>query len=326
MKFHSFSVMLQLLFASLVLNLGLPSNALAELRVVTSFSQDSSIVDAIGGNRLSVTSLTNGVQDPHAVEPKPALAVLLNQADLLIVNGQKMEASWLPVAVVNSGNPRIQKGEEGYLDASADVELIAYAMHEVEGTPYAHDEHDGHHSGNHHYWLDPVNGLVIANTIYHKLSQLDPRNAEHYKANYERFTARLTEKIKDWDSMMAPFKGAKLVSYHRDWTYLAKRHGLEVAGYIEPRETIPPNAREVSELVKKIKAERIPVILIAPWQPQRISREIGRQAGANVLSMPSGVDPRLGIRDYFQLFDVIYAQLTRRLIRPDEEFGVSQAL
>lgn len=126
--------------------------------------------------------------------------------------------------------------------------------------------------------------------------------------------------------MMAPFKGSKLVSYHRDWTYLAKRHGLEVAGYIEPRETIPPNAREVSELVKKIKEEKIPVILIAPWQPQRISREIGRQAGANVLSMPSGVDPRLGIRDYFQLFDVIYSQLTRRLVRPDEEVGISQTL
>ncbi len=288
--------------------------ASAKLRVVTSFSQDSSIVKAIGGDRIRVVSLTTGVQNPHAVQAKPSLAVHLSEADLLIVNGQQMEIGWLPAALASSGNPRIQEGGEGYLNASVGTTLTTYADHEIEGTNFISSAKDHKHKiHNHHYWLDPANGLVIAENIYKKLAQMDPANAVEYEFNYAAFSVRLSLKIKDWDTMMAAFKGAKIVSYHRDWTYLANRHGLHVAGYIEPRETIPPSARDVAVLVKLIQSENIPLILISPWQPQRISREIARQSGATVLSLPSGVDPRLGARDYIQLFDVIYSQLARAL-------------
>ncbi len=289
--------------------------ASAKLQVVTTFSQDSSIVRAIGGGFIEVVSLTNGLQDPHAVEPKPSLAGYLNRADLLIVNGQQMELAWLPAALASAGNPNIQKGGDGYLNASEGVKLIPYTTEELEGTQFvpllSQDNHP--EVGNHHFWLDPANGLVIARNVYKKLAKMEPENAWIYKLNYESFTARLTEKMKDWDASMAMFRGVKIISYHRDWIYLTNRHGLEIAAYIEPRETIPPSAGDAARLIKLVKAEDIPLILISPWQPQRATREIARQSGAKVLSLPSAVDSRLGTRDYIQLFDVIYSQLSRAL-------------
>lgn len=288
--------------------------ASAKLRVVATFQHDASIAAAIGGNRVEVKSLTTGVQDPHAVVPKPAFAIYLNEAELLIVNGQHMEIQWLPTALTTSKNPRIQEGREGYLNASAGTALIPYSKGDVQDTPFAFILEGGPNKiGNHHYWLDPANGLITAKTIHDKLVQVDPVNATYYKSNYEKFTTKLRDRIKDWDAMMAPYRGVKLVSYHRDWIYLTQRHGLEIAAYIEPRETIPPSASDVATLVKRIRAESIPLILVSPWQPQRISREIANQTGAAFLSLPSTVDPRLGVRDYIDLFDVVYAQLSRVL-------------
>ena len=291
------------------------TEASAKLNIVASFQHDASIAAEIGGDRVEVTSLTTGTQDPHAVEPKPILAVLLGQADLLIVNGQHIEIHWLPIALATSRNLRIQEGKEGYLNAATGVTLIHYAKEELRGTPFAFTLDTGAHekTGNHHYWLEPANGLIIARNIHEKLAQMDPTNAAYYKSNYETFTTRLRDKIKDWDAMMAPYKGMKVVSYHRDWIYLTRRHGLEVAAYIEPRETIPPSASDIAILVKRIKEERIPLILISPWQPQRISREIAKQTGTAFLSLPSTVDARLGVKDYINLFDVVYAQLTKAL-------------
>lgn len=291
------------------------TEASAKLKIVASFQHDASIASMIGGDRVDVTSLTTGVQDPHAVEPKPILAVLLDQADLLIVNGQHMEIQWLPIALANSRNPRIQAGKEGYLNASTGIITIPYTKKELQGTPFAFTLEEGapEKIGNHHYWLEPANGLIIAKNIHEKLAQVDSANAAYYKANYETFTTRLRDRIKDWDAMMAPYKGVKVVSYHRDWIYLTKHHGLELAAYIEPRETIPPSASDVAILVKRIKEERIPLILISPWQPQKISREIAKQTGAAFLSLPSTVDARLGVKDYIDLFDVVHTQLTRAL-------------
>jgi len=288
------------------------TEAAAKLQIVTSFSEDSSIAEAIGGDRVIVTSLTTGVQDPHAVEPKPSLVLSLSQADLLIVNGQQMEIAWLPEAVAASGNDRIQEGKEGYLNASNGVILLAYTNLEIKNTKFMSATKDGApKAANHHYWLDPENGLIIADNIYRKLSQLDAANAGYYKTNYEAFTSRLSGKIKDWDAMMEPFRGTKIVSYHRDWTYLANRHGFDIIDYIEPRETIPPSARDVAVLIKRIRDEKVRLILISPWQPQRISHEIARQSGAAILSLPSAVDPRLGTKDYINMFDVIYSQLAK---------------
>ncbi|MFZ5862408.1 MAG: metal ABC transporter substrate-binding protein [Nitrospirota bacterium] len=291
-------------------------SASAALKIVTSFPQDASIAKAIGGERVEVVSLTTGVQNPHAVDPKPSFAIHLNKADLLIVNGQNMEMAWLPIALTTSRNPKILEGADGYLDPSQGITFIPYSQDELQATPFFSLNlivGDPTKTGNHHYWLDPENGLVVAKNIHDKLVAMDPDGAEIYTANYEAFTAKLKAKITEWDRMMAPFKGMKIVSYHRDWIYLTKRHGLALFAYIEPRETIPPSAGEVAALIKKMKDKHVPVVLVSPWQPQKISKEIAQQTGAHFVSLPSTVDERFGAKDYIGLFDVIYGDLTKAL-------------
>jgi ABC-type Mn2+/Zn2+ transport system ATPase subunit/ABC-type Zn uptake system ZnuABC Zn-binding protein ZnuA len=227
------------------------------LNVVTSFPQDAAIVQAIGGPKVSVTSLAKASKDPHAIQPKPSMAVALNRADLLVTNGQEMELSWLPIALANARNSRILEGASGYFDPSVGVNLLPYTRDELADTPFfglsmitgaqkAKGGTTNIHFGNHHYWLDPANGIVVAHNVASKLAELDPADAALFRANANQFDATLRRRMIGWDASMKPFRGMPIVSYHRDWIYLIDRHGLHLDGYIEPRETIPPGAGDLA--------------------------------------------------------------------------------
>jgi len=296
----------------------------AKMNILTSFPQDAAIVKAIAGDKADVKSLAIASQDPHAIQLKPNLAVMLNRADLLIVNGQDMELAWLPTALTNARNSKILEGAPGYLNPSDGVVLIPYATEELLSTPFfttniiAGTQAAGGGQvalvrGNHHYWLDPANGLIVAKNIAAKLAEMDPANADFYSANLQSFEKTLKERITKWDAMMEPFKGAPIVTYHRDWIYLIKRHNLKHMGYIEPRETIPPSAAETAALVQKIKSQKVKFILTSPWQNLRIPQEIARQTGATHLVLPSSVGEDVGVKDYIDLFEVVYGKLTATL-------------
>lgn len=296
----------------------------AKLNIVTSFPQDAAIVKAIAQDKVDVKSLTLASQDPHAIQLKPNLAVILNRADLLIVNGQDLELAWLPTALTNARNSKILEGAPGYLNPSEGVELIPYSPEELLSTPFfttniiagTQSAGGGQVSvvrGNHHYWLDPANGLIVARNIAAKLIEMDPGNEDFYKGNLSQFETTLKERIVKWDAMMEPFKGIKFVSQHRDWNYIAKRHNLKVFGFIEPRETIPPSAAEMAALIKKMKAQNIRLIVTSPWQNQRAAQEIAKQTGATYLILPSSVGEDVGVKDYIDLFDVLYGKLVSTL-------------
>lgn len=298
--------------------------AWAKMNILTSFPQDAAIVKAIAGDKADVKSLAIASQDPHAIQLKPNLAVMLNRADLLIVNGQDMELAWIPTALTNARNSKILEGAPGYLNPSEGVELIPYSPQELLSTPFftlniiagAQSAGGGQvvlKRGNHHYWLDPANGLIVARNIANKLAEMDPDNTDFYQANLQNFENTLKERIPKWDAMMEPFKGIPIVTYHRDWIYLINRHDLKHMGYIEPRETIPPSAAEVVALIQKMKGQKVRLILTSPWQNLRIPQEIARQTGATHLVLPSSVGEDVGVKDYIDLFDVVYGKLTATL-------------
>lgn len=303
-----------------VLASGLPALAASPLRVVASFPQDAAIVKSIGGDEVKVTSLTRASKDPHALQPWPSLSLQLNKADLLVTNGQDMELAWLPIALANARNPAILPGEEGHFDPSEGVELIAYTKDELRDTPFyglnlvAGAEKAGGGQvalkrGNHHYWLDPANGLMVAKNITEKLVELDPAHATLFQANFGRFSGELRAKMAQWDKAMAPYAGTRVVTYHRDWIYLIERHKLTLTGYVEPRETVPPSAGEMAALVKKMKLTQTKLLLTSPWQNLRIPAEVASQTGATHLVLPSSVGSDVGVKDYIDLFEVVYGKL-----------------
>ena len=94
---------------------------------------------------------------------------------------------------------------------------------------------DVHPLGNPHYWLDPENGKVIARSIAGRLAQIRPADQAYFSERLSQFSARLDEAQKRWHAAMAPYKGLKVVTYHRSYTNFADRFGLDVVGYVEPR-------------------------------------------------------------------------------------------
>lgn len=289
----------------------------AKLKVVATTEHFAAIAKIVGGDRVDVRFIAKGYMDPHEIQPKPAFAIILNRADLLLLSGQMLELGWLDEAMIRSNNKKILEGEPGYVDLSEGINLIPYSEHDLEDTPFfkLNFTQSGRKTGNHHFYTDPANGGPIAKVIADRFSDADPPNAPFYRANYQAFQKRLDQKVKEWDAMMAPYRGTKIVSYHRDWTYLAKRHGFEVIDYVEPRETIPPDASHVAALIKEMKEQQVKLVIIMTYHDRRISKEIADRAGATLLVLPSQVSADLGLGDYFQLFDRIYSELAEALKR-----------
>src|SRR5499433_4442042 len=236
-----------------------PSAEAKKLKVITTLTDLASLTQEVGGDKIDVEALAKGYQDPHFVEAKPSFLLKLRNADLLISVGLDLEIGWLPPLITQSGNGKIQVGGQGYLDASQFAEILEIPQGKV-----TRAEGDVHPLGNPHYWLDPDNGRRIAKGIAAKLAELDPEDAAYFQQREKDFEKRLAEAELKWAAQMAPYRGRKIVTYHRSWPNFAKHFGLDVVGYIEPRPGIPPTPSHTVELVNMMKRENIKIQLIEP--------------------------------------------------------------
>ena len=285
--------------------------ASAQLRVVTTTQDLASIAQHVGGDRVRVTSIAKGYQDPHFVDPKPSFILELNRADLLILVGRELELGWLPALISAARNSQVQPGASGYLDASAGVSIL-----EIPTGQITRAMGDVHPQGNPHYWLDPANGRVIAGTIRDRLSQLAPADREYFAARYADFDRRLTEAEHRWEAMMAPFKGRKIVTYHRSWPNLMERFGLDVIGYVEPKPGIPPSPSHTINLISEMKAQGVKVIVVEPYFEKRTPQSIAAQVGGQVIELAPSVGGNEAAADYIALFDYDLSQLVAALKQP----------
>src|SRR4051812_3233759 len=213
-----------------------PVHAQGKLNVVTTTEDLAAIVREVGGDRVNVEAIARGYQDPHFVEAKPSFILKLQKADLLVVVGRELEIGWLPPLIQQSRNAKVQVGAAGYLDASAQARILDIPTGQV-----TRAEGDVHPQGNPHFWLDPENGKVVAKEIGDKLGQLRPADRAFFDQRVADFTMRLSAAEQRWQAAVAPYKGAKVVTYHRSFPNFADRFGLTVIGYIEPRPGIPPS-------------------------------------------------------------------------------------
>src|SRR5204862_5474830 len=94
------------------------------IKVVTTTTDLKSITELIGGNKVSVSSIATGYQNPHSVDPKPSYIIGLSKADLFVTVGLDLETGWSPQLVASSRNNKIQKGSQGYVDASEGISLL----------------------------------------------------------------------------------------------------------------------------------------------------------------------------------------------------------
>ena len=269
-----------------------------KLMVVTSTSDMAALAQEVGGDRIEVESIAKGYQDPHFVEAKPSFLLKLRRADLLIHVGLQLEIGWLPPLITQSGNPRIQMGAQGNLDASQFAEIL-----EIPQGTVTRAEGDVHPFGNPHYWLDPDNGRRIARGIANKLAELDPGNSAFFQQRFQDFDERLSAAEQKWDADMKPWRGRKVVTYHRSFPNFAKHFGLEVIEYVEPRPGIPPTPGHTIEVIQLMKRENCKVVLVEPYFDLKTPQSIGREAGAQVVVYLPSVGGEKQVTNYIELFD-----------------------
>src|SRR4026209_520326 len=274
------------------------ADAFAQIKVVATTPHLQSIAREIGGTKVSVDSLAKGYQDPHFVEAKPSFILKLHSTDLLIAVGRELEIGWLPPLINQARNPRIQPNGDRYLDASQTAKIL-----EIPTGQITRAMGDVHPSGNPHYWLGPDNGRRIAQLIQKKLSEISPPDAAFFAQRYADFDRRLADAEKRWQAAMAPYKGVKVVTYHRSWPNFTDAFGLEVIGYVEPKPGIPPSPSHTLERIQKMKRQQVKIMMVEPYFDRKTPDAIARETGAQVIVLAPSVGGVKEVTDYFKLFD-----------------------
>lgn len=346
---------LLLLLSILTFGLLACSTALAagkQLKVVVTNSAYHDIAKFIGGDRVTVTHIVEGNQDPHIVRPKPSFAVLLKQADVYVTTGMDLEM-WSPALVDMSGNPNIRSGQKGYVSASAGLKIL--------DTPItlSRAEGDVHIYGNPHIHTSPLNGKVIAENICVGLSKNAPENAKffennlaHFKSEIDRRTfgpelvkllggktltdmaqngrlipflkkkqykgKALIDSLGGWLQAALPLRGNKLVAYHKNITYFAQLFDLDIVDYLEPKPGIPPTPGHIAHVMEKMRAQRIRVMWAENYFDVAQVRKVAEKVDAIPVIVALGPGGQPGMHSFFDMFDIWIRELNRAFAQAEK--------
>jgi zinc/manganese transport system substrate-binding protein len=296
-------------FASvgLIAMIGMGSAVAGKIRVVATTPDLASVAREIGGDAVDVTALAKPTEDPHFVDAKPSHIVTLNRADVLIEGGAELELGWLPPLLESARNGKIAAGAPGRIVASQGVKMLEIP------TTFDRSKGDVHSLGNPHFLIDPVNVKIIAAEIADHLAQVDPESAPLYKANLTKFNTKLDAKFAQWRDQLAPFKGAKIVTYHKDFVYFAERFNLQIVETLEPKPGIAPSPAHLAKVIEAMKAASAHVILVQPYQNRKTAETVARQTGAVVVDTPQQPGARPDTPTYFDMMDRLVTTLATAL-------------
>jgi zinc/manganese transport system substrate-binding protein len=271
--------------------------AAAAVNVFACEPEWAALAQELGGDKVTVTSATTAMQDPHRIEARPSLISRIRSADLLICSGSELEVGWLPLLFTQGGNDRIQPGSPGYIEASQYVVKIEI--------PKVVDRSLGdiHPAGNPHIHLDPRNIAKVGEVITSRLSEIDSRNADTYRARAEDFSKRWQQAMDKWRQQAQPLKGMSIVVYHKDMSYFINWAGMREAGSLEPKPGIPPTPTHLAELVERMKRSPAKAVVYSPYNNPGAAQFLSQRANIPVVPLPFTVGGTPKAKDLFGLFD-----------------------
>lgn len=299
--------------------------------VVAATPDLGALLAAIGGDRIDLTTLAKGPQDPHYLDPRPSMLYAIQRAELLVHTGRGLEDGWLPVLVDNGRNPNVSIGQLGNLDASRAVRALG-----VPGAGVDRSAGDLHMAGNPHYLLDPLCGLQVAAMLRDRCASLWPGERATFTANYDAFRQRLAvamvgeglaapydhdveqlaqafargvladvlrqqgdlDQLGGWFGALLPLRGARIVVDHDLWPYFAERFGLEVFGFLEPKPGVSPSTSHLEQLAARMRSAGVRAVLTTCYFPNRYARVLEQEVGAVVVPMAHQPGARAGTDDY----------------------------
>ena len=320
-----------------------------KVSVVCTLPTMKALAEEIGGNRVEVSALAKGDQDPHFVSPTPVLMKKTREAAVFVENGFSLEL-WADEVVNGSGNSKIFRGTPGRVVSGTGISALEIP------SVLSRELGDIHPQGNPHVWLDPLNAKIEAGNIAEALKRADPAGAAYYDGRLADFNKRidvaffgeellklvgiqkltrltwsgelqnflasnkiggqpLSAKAGGWLKAAEPLRGVKAFEFHKVWVYFARAFGMQLAGTIEERPGIPPGPQHVRQVTDAVKAQKIPLILVDNFYDPALPNNIGRETGAKVLLLPNQVEGEPGIKTYFDLIDHLIKEMTGALAK-----------
>ena len=238
------------------------------LLVATTVSPITSIASAVAGGLADIEGIIPEGTNSHTFEPEPGTAVLLSRADIVLINGLKLE------------DPTADLAKSNLKDGAEIIELGTNALPESDWIfDFSFPKEEG--KPNPHLWTDPKYAVIYAQEIRDAFSAADPKNAAAYAKNADAFIAQanaLADALRK-DQATVPNGNLKLVTYHDAYAYFARDFGWTVVGAIQPKNFSDPTPQEVAQLIEQVKAQGVKVIFGSEVFPSKVLEEIGAEAG-----------------------------------------------
>lgn len=289
---------------AVLLAVWLPMSANA-LNVFSCEPEWAALVQEVAGDNVTITQATTAFQDPHMLQARPSLIAGARSADLLICTGADLEIGWLPLLLRRSGNPGIQPGSPGYFMAADYVRRIEI--------PASVDRSQGdvHPQGNPHIHLHPRNIERVAEALAERLAELDPANAEPYRANAANFLERWGDARDRWEERAASLAGMRLVSHHRSFSYLADWLDLDIVATLEPKPGIPASGAQLSRLLEQLTPAPPAGIIRAPFENEKPAHWLSDRLNIPLIEMAFTVGGTDEATDLFGLYEQTIAALEK---------------
>jgi ABC-type Zn uptake system ZnuABC Zn-binding protein ZnuA len=308
-----------------------------QVKIVTSLTTYGAIAREIAGDRGAVTSIAQGDEDPHFVQPKPSFVAVLRDADLFVTTGLDLEL-WVPALLDRASNRKVSEGGPGYVTAYTGITLLEVP------TSLNRSEGDIHADGNPHIHTDPLNAIIIARNILTGLTRVSPADAAYFTSREADFEKRVLEatmgaelvgiltpgtafnllksdklldflgsnkiqgkplmdKLGGWLKTGEIFRGKEMACYHKEWAYFSHRFQVNCASYIEAKPGIPPTPRHVEDVIALMKERHIAVLFASNYFNRNQIQQVAEKTGATAVVVPENTSGAAGVDTYFDLMN-----------------------
>lgn len=252
-----------------------------KLPVSASFYPIAWLTEQIGGDTVSVSSITPANVEPHDFELAPKDVNQLSQAKLIFyVAG--FQASVDDAVATISGPNIVNLADSVSLEqATADDGH----HHSSDDDDHEHADHD-HADHDHaelgldpHFWLDPDRMEDAAEAIAEALGKADPAHKDQFQSNLTTVTSKLDELEHSYETGLAQCTRTSVVTSHAAFGYLTRHFGLEqhsISGIDPEAEPSPADLASVKKIVQETGTTTIfTEELVSPKTAEALATETG---------------------------------------------------
>jgi len=293
----------------IVAALGWPGRppAADRIHVVATINDLRLLAEAVGGDLVETDTLARPAQNPDDLEVRPSHMAKVRRADLLVINGLDVDA-WVEAIVVGANNPKVVPGAPGRVDLSLGIPVL-----EVPTVRVDRSMGDVHPAGNPHYYLDPGLTPQVTAALVDALARLALQHRATFETRRQEFLERVSLALNGWARTLAPFKGAPVIVYHKEWAYFLARFDIRQVDTVEDRPGIPPSPGHLAQLVRRMRDEKIKAVIVSAWNDRRTAERVAADADAKVVLLAHGAGALKGTDSYFDLFDYNVRHLAEAL-------------